>query len=111
MGSPGDGGGRYPVKLTDEAALRRRLHEEVDLAEVGPAPVEAVFRRYRAARVRRLSAIVSGVAVIAAAAGVLAARTPAGPAMAPPGPSGPPGFGTTPSAPAHGGVFASGTAN
>jgi len=38
------------VKLTDEESLRRRLHAEADQAEVGPAPVEAVFRRYRAAR-------------------------------------------------------------
>ena len=38
------------MKLTDEETLRRRLHAEADRAEVGPAPVEAVFRRYRAAR-------------------------------------------------------------
>ena len=68
------------MKLPDEAALRRRLHEEIDLAEVGPAPVEAVFRRRRAVRARRLSAIASGLAVIAVAAGVLVLRTPGGPA-------------------------------
>src|SRR5262245_42099389 len=78
MGSPGDDAGRCPVKLPDEAALRRRLHEEIDLAEVGPAPVEALFRRRRAVRARRLSAIASGLAVIAVAAGVLVLRTPGG---------------------------------
>jgi hypothetical protein len=85
------------VKLPDEAALRRRLHEEIDLAEISPAPVEAVFRRYRAVRARRLAVITSGVAVIAAAVGVLAV-----------------GPGRTlhaPNEPAGGGVFASGTAN
>lgn len=89
------------MKLTDEAALRRRLHEEIDRAEVRPAPVEAVFRRYRTVRARRLSAVVTGAAVIAAAIGVLVAHPPASP----------PGFGTTPSGPGHGGVFASGTVN
>jgi hypothetical protein len=102
------------VKLTDEAALRRRLHEEIELAEVGPAPVEAVFRHRRAARARRLAVITSGVAVIAAALGVLAVRTPGGPGGAPPGPSGRPSPGTTlhtPNGTAGGGVFASDTAN
>jgi hypothetical protein len=102
------------VKLTDETALRRRLHEEIDLAEVGPAPVDAVFRRYRAGRARRLVAITSGVAVIAAALGLLAVRAPGGPAGAPSGPSGRPSPGTAlnaPITPARGGVFASGTAN
>lgn len=102
------------MKLPDEAALRRRLHEEIDLAEISPAPVEAVFRRCRAVRARRLSAIASGVAVIAAAVGVLVIRAPGGPAGVKPGPSGQPGFGTTantPDASAGGGVFASGTSN
>jgi hypothetical protein len=101
------------VKPTDEAALRRRLHEEFDLAEVGPAPVEKVFRSHRAARAWRLSAIASGLAVIAAAAGVLVARSPGGP-TGPHGPSGQHGFSTTPNAsngPARGGVFASGDAD
>jgi len=89
------------VNLADEDALRRQLHAEVDLAEVGPAPAEAVFRRYRAARARRLSALASGAAVLAAAVTVLVIRAPAGPAGGSPGFSGPPG----------GSVFAAGTAN
>lgn len=89
------------MKLTDEESLRRRLHAEADLAEVGPAPAEAVFRRYRAARTRRLSALASGAAVLAAAVAVLVIRAPAGPAGEPPGLSSPPGTG----------VFAAGTAN
>jgi len=86
------------VKLPEEAALRRRLHEEVDLAEISPAPVEAVFRRRRAVWARRLALISCGVAVIAAAVGVLAVRAPGRTPHAPTGPAG-------------GGVFASGTAN
>jgi len=85
------------VKLPDEAALRRRLGEEVDLAEIPPAPVEAVFRRRRAARARRLALTSCGAAVIAAAVGVLAVSP-----------------GRTLHAPnrtAGGGAFASGTAN
>jgi hypothetical protein len=89
------------VKLTDEAAFRRWLHEEADLAEVGPAPVEAVFRRCRAARTRRLSALGAGAAALAAAAAVLVIRAPGGPAARPPGLSPPPGSG----------VFAAGTAD
>ena len=85
------------MKLPDEAALRRRLHEKIDLAEISPAPVEAVFRRRRAVRARRLALITSGVAVIAAAVGVLAVST-GGTLHAPNGTAG-------------GGVFASGTAN
>ena len=85
------------MKLPDETALRQRLHEEIDLAEVGPALVEAVFRRCRAVRARRLAVITSGVAVIAAAFGVLAVS---------------PGRTLdTPNGTAGGGVFASGTAN
>ncbi len=83
--------------MPDETALRRRLREEVDLAEIPPAPVEAVFRRRRAARARRLALISCGAAVIAAAVGVLAVSP-----------------GRTLHAPnrtAGGGVFASGTAN
>jgi hypothetical protein len=89
------------VKLTDEETLRRRLHAEADQAEVGPAPVEAVFRRYRAARTRRLSALGAGTAVLAAAVAVLVIRTSGRPAGRPPGLSAPPGSG----------VFAAGTAN
>jgi len=48
----GDG----PVKLPDETALRRRLHEEIDLSDMRLAPVDAVFRRYRATASRRLMA-------------------------------------------------------
>jgi hypothetical protein len=90
------------VNLPDETALRQRLHEAIDLAEVGPVPVEAVFRRCRAARARRLTLITSGAAVIAAALGVLAVRAPGWTGGAAPGPS---------NTSAHGGVFASGTAN
>src|SRR5450755_979296 len=107
MGIPGEHAWRCPVKLTDEAALRRRLHEELDLAEIAPVPVDAVFRRYRAVRVRRLAAITSGVAVIAAVLGVLAVR-------ALPGLSSRARPGTTFKAPdrsARRGVFASGTTN
>ena len=86
------------MKAIDEAALRRRLHEEVDLAEISLAPVEAVFRRRRTARARRLAAAISGVAVLAAAVSVLAVRAPGGTLHTPTGPAG-------------GGVFASGTAN
>jgi hypothetical protein len=102
------------VNLPDEPALRQRLHEEIDLAEVGPAPVEAVFRRCRAARARRLTLITAGAAVIAAALGVLAVRAPGWPGGAPPGPSARPSSGTTintSNTPARGGIFASGTAN
>ena len=102
------------MKLTDEAALRRRLHEEIDLAEISPAPVEAVFRRCRGVRARRLAVITAGGAVIAAAVGVLAVRAPGWPGGAPPGPSGRPSPGTTlhrPNGTAGGGVFASGTAH
>jgi len=86
------------VKLPDETILRQRLHAELDLAEVGPAPVEAVFRRRRGVWARRLAATISGVAVIAVAAGVLAVRAPVKTSYAPHGPAG-------------GGLFASGTAN
>ena len=89
------------MKLTDEETLRRRLHAEADQAEVGPAPVEAVFRRYRAARTRRLSALAAGTSVLAAAVTVLVISAPGGPAGGPPGLSEPP----------HAGVFAAGTAN
>jgi hypothetical protein len=89
------------VKLTDEETLRRQLHAEADQAEVGPAPVEAVFRRYRAARTRRLSALAAGASVLAAAVAVLVIRPSGGPAVRSPGLSGPPGSG----------VFAAGTAN
>lgn len=94
------------MSLPDETALRRRLHEEIDLAEISPAPVEAVFRRYRAVWARRLALITSGAAVIAAVLGVLAVRAPGWP--------GGPSLGTAPNTsgtPARGGVFASGTAN
>lgn len=89
------------MKLTDEEDLRRRLHAEADRAEVGPAPVEAVFRRYRAARNRRLSALAAGAAVLAAAVAVVVIRAPGGPPVRPPGLSGPHGSG----------VFATGTAS
>jgi hypothetical protein len=88
------------VKLTDEAALRRRLHEEANLTDIGPAPEEAVFRRYRAARTRQLSAVTAATAVLAAVT-VLIIRAPGGPAGEPPGLTRPPGTG----------VFAAGTAN
>jgi hypothetical protein len=39
MDQVGDG----PVKLPDETALWRRLHEEIDLSDMRPAPVDAVF--------------------------------------------------------------------
>jgi hypothetical protein len=99
------------MKPTDETALRRRLHEEIDLAEVGPAPVDAVFRRHRTVRARQLVALTSGVAVVAAAVGLLAVRGPAG---APPRPSGRPSLGGTlnePNPPTRGGVFAAGAAH
>ena len=79
----------------EEAALRRQLHAEVDVADPGPAPVEAVFRRSRTLRVRRVFAVVAGTAVIAAAAGVVVTAGRQAPSV--------PGQG--------GGVFASGTAN
>jgi hypothetical protein len=90
------------VTPADERALRRRLHEELDLADLAPAPVDAVFRRSRAVKTRRLAAIASGTAAIAVAAGVLAVSPPG---HARPGPSGPR------VTPALGGVFATGTAN
>ena len=89
------------MKLTDEEDLRRRLNAEADRVEVGPAPVEEVFRRYRTGRTRRLAAVVSGAAVLAAAVTVLVIRAPGGPAGKPPGLGSPPGAG----------VFAAGTAN
>ena len=89
------------MELTDEESLRRRLHAEADQAEVGPAPVEAVFRRYRAARTRRLAVLASCAAVLAAAVAVLVIRAQAGPAGKPPSLGSPPGNG----------VFAAGTAN
>lgn len=97
------------MKLADEAALRRRLHEEIDLAEVGPAPADAVFRQSRRVRARRLAVIATGVA-IAALGGILVTRTLGSPA-GPPGPAGEhsPKPGVT--APAHGVVFASGIAH
>ncbi|MGD0378239.1 MAG: hypothetical protein ABSB01_27170 [Streptosporangiaceae bacterium] len=64
------------MRLTDETALRRRLHEALDLAEVGPVPVDAVFRRSRAVRSRRLGAVLSGAAVIAVALGLLVIGVP-----------------------------------
>src|SRR5437660_1240002 len=87
----------WRVRRADESALRRRLREEVDLAEISPAPVEVVFRRRRAVRARRLALVSSGAAVIAAAAGVLAV-SPGRTLHAPHGRAG-------------GGVFASGTAH
>jgi len=98
------------VKLTDEAELRRRLHQELDLAELPPAPVDAVFRRYRVARARRLAAITSGVAVVAAALGVLAVHGP-GPAKVPAGRPQPSTTLNQPNRADSGGVFASGTIN
>ncbi len=99
------------MKSIDEAALRRRLHEEIDLSEIGPAPVEAVFRRYRTIRARQWAAITSGAAVIAVAAGVLAVGGPGQPGVVTPGSSARPNPGSTLTASARGGVFASGTAN
>ena len=78
-GSRGDEAGWCPLKLTDDAALRRRLHEEIDLSEIGPAPVEAVFRRYRTVRARQWAAIASGMALIAVVPGVLMVRGPGQP--------------------------------
>ena len=89
------------MKLTDEESLRRWLHAEADQAEVGPAPVEAVFRRYRAARTRRLAVLGAGAALLATAVAVLIIRPSGGPAGKPPGLSAPTGSG----------VFATGTAN
>jgi len=89
------------VKLADEAALRRWLHEEADRAEVGPAPVEAVVRRCRTARIRRLAVLGAGAAVLAAAVTVLVVRAPGGPTGRPPGLTSPP----------RSVVFAAGTAN
>ncbi len=83
------------MKQAEEAALRRQLHAEIDVADPGPAPVEAVFRRSRALKVRRMVAAAAGVAVIAAAAGVVATAGQ-----------------HAPSVPARGGgVFASGVAS
>src|SRR5690242_19697700 len=64
--------------LTDEAELRRQLHAEADLAEVGPAPVDAVFRRCRAARTRRISALGAGAALLAGRSPVLVRRPSGG---------------------------------
>jgi len=89
------------VKLTDEEDLRRRLHAEADRAEVGPAPVEAVFRRSRATRTRQLAALGSAAVVLAAAATVLIVRAHAGPAGRPPGLASPGGSR----------IFAAGAAN
>jgi hypothetical protein len=83
------------VKQADEAALRRRLHAEFDGVDLGAAPVEAVFRRSRTAKARRMLVTVAGVAVIAGAAGVIATTAEQAPGV-----------------PAQGaGVFASGIAN
>jgi hypothetical protein len=102
------------VELTDEAALRQRLHEELDLAEIAPVPAEAVFRHYRTVRVQRIAAAMSGVAVIAAVLGILAVRAPGGPGRILSGPSSRASLGTTSDGPgrsARASVFASGTAN
>lgn len=101
------------MKLTDETALRRRLHEELDLADIGLAPVDAVFRRHRAVKARRLGAIASCMAVIATL-GLLEVSTAGGHSRVPPRNSSPANLGTTshpPPPPAGGGVFAAGTAN
>jgi hypothetical protein len=90
------------VKQADEAALRRRLHAEIDSAELGPAPVEAVFRRRGAVRARWLAVAVSGAVVIAAAAGVMAIRASGRPTGVSPAPTG---------VSSHGRAFATGTAN
>jgi hypothetical protein len=89
------------VNLADEEDLRRRLHAEVDLAEVGPLPAEAVFRRSRAARTWRVSAVASAMAVITVAVAVAIIRAPGRPAGRPAGLTAPPGAG----------VFAAGVAN
>lgn len=102
------------MKLTDETALRRRLHEELDLAGIPPAPVDAVFEHHRAVRARRLVALACGTAVVAATVGVLAVHAARGPARALPERSSQPSTGTVSSAPnppPRGGVFATGTAN
>lgn len=92
------------MNLADEAALTRRLHQELDLAEVGPVPADAVFRRSRVAARRRLAGIAAAALALAAAAGLLAVRSGAGHG----GPPGPHTIG-----PRHGshasGVFASGS--
>lgn len=88
------------MNVSDEADLSRRLHEEIDLPDFGPVPVDAVFRRSRVVARRRLAGIACAAAALAVVAGVLAARTGADR-------GGRPGSGTTIS-PA-GGVFASGS--
>jgi hypothetical protein len=88
------------VNVSDEADLSRRLSEEIDLPDFGPAPVDAVFRGSRVIARRRLAGIACAAAALAVVAGVLAARTGAGH-------GGGPGSGTTIS-PA-GGMFASGS--
>lgn len=90
------------MKPIDETTLRRRLHEELGLAEAGPPPVAAVFRRARQARARRRAALASGAAVIAVAAGLLAVRAY---------PAGSPGSTEAAHPAGPGGVFAAGTAD
>lgn len=94
------------MKPVDEAALRRRLHEAIDVTQAGPAPVEAVFRRYRAVRARQWAALASGVAVTAVVAGVLGLPGPRVPPMI----AGP-AHGPARAATDRGRVFASGTVN
>jgi hypothetical protein len=90
------------VKPIDDRVLRRRLHEELGLAEAGPPPVEAVFRRARRSRGRRRAALASGAAVLAVAAGLLAVRAYR---------AGPPGSTQAAHPAGPGGVFAAGTAD
>jgi hypothetical protein len=65
--------------VKDESALRLRLHEELDSVDFGPAPVEPVFRRYRATRLRQLATVAGTALAVAAVAAALAARGPAQP--------------------------------
>jgi hypothetical protein len=82
----------------DEAILTRRLHDELDLPDIGPAPVQDVLRRSRRAVRRRLTGAGCVAAGLAVAASVLAVR----------GGTTPRGTGPGISAP-HAWVFASGS--
>jgi hypothetical protein len=92
------------VNLSDEAVLSSRLHEEIDLPDIGPAPAEAVFRRARIMARRRLAGITCATASLAVVGGVLAAWSAAGPGGAQDVDA------TVPTQVSHGsGVFASGS--
>lgn len=67
----------------DEAALRRRLHEELDLADIGPVPADVIFRRSRVGLRRSLVGGACAAVALAVLAGLLASRAAAGDRFAP----------------------------